>query len=137
LIRYIIMSMLISFLFLTFHDFCLIIRNTFIQSLLIWSTGRIKIHRPYNHFSQHYRTIRFLFCSSSFDKTSTIMVNNTNNVWRLLWTLLHQWFYATLFHFYIICSMFIFREDNQTNEQGKLKIFFIFFFGESRVELPK
>jgi cbb3-type cytochrome oxidase subunit 3 len=54
------------------------------------------------------------------------MDNNTNNVWRLLWTLLHEWFYATFFHLYIIHTIFIFRKDkksnnNRTNEQGKFE----------------
>jgi hypothetical protein len=58
------------------------------------------------------------------------MVRNTNNVWRLLWTLIHEWFYATFIHFYLIHTIVIFRNNknkdhDRTNEQSKCKIYFI------------
>lgn len=53
------------------------------------------------------------------------MVNNTNNVWRLFWTLIHQWFSATFLHFYIVHIILIFRKEkkdnDKTNEQGKFR----------------
>ena len=46
------------------------------------------------------------------------MGNNTNNVWRLLWTLIHQWFYATVIRFYMIHLIFIFRNNkNKDNDK--------------------
>lgn len=55
------------------------------------------------------------------------MVNTTNNVWRLLWSLIYQWFYTILLHFCIVHIILIFRKEknnnnnNKTNEKGKLK----------------
>jgi hypothetical protein len=52
------------------------------------------------------------------------MVNNTNNVWRLLWTLIHEWFQATFLHFFIVHTILIFRKNNnndRNNEQGKFE----------------
>jgi len=48
------------------------------------------------------------------------MVNNTNNVWRLLWNLIHEWFHATFLHLFIVHTILIFRKDNN-NEPGKVE----------------
>ncbi|CAF0835633.1 unnamed protein product [Rotaria sordida] len=69
-----------------------------------------------------------------YDKTTTTMVNNnTNNVWRLLWTLIHEWFSATFIHLCIMHTILVFQNNNHShnhnhnhngrnNRQGKLKI---------------
>jgi hypothetical protein len=46
------------------------------------------------------------------------MVNNSNNVWRLFWTLLHEWFCATFIHLYIIHTILVTRNNND-NDHGK------------------
>ena len=121
--------MSIRFFFLTFHEFCLIFINTIIPSLLHRSEERKK-------FTDHIITLvnniepPFLLVYHS-NKTTATMVNNTNNVWRLLWTLIHKWFYTTFIHFYIIHMIFIFRKnknkDNDTpDEKSKSTIYFFF-----------
>ena len=46
------------------------------------------------------------------------MVNNTNNVWRLLWSFIHEWFYTAFIQFYIIHIILIFR-NNKKNDNDK------------------
>lgn len=56
------------------------------------------------------------------------MVNsNTKNVWRLLWTLIHEWFSGTLVHLYLMHKILVSRNNNNNKterniQQCKLKI---------------
>ncbi|CAF4370152.1 unnamed protein product [Rotaria socialis] len=45
------------------------------------------------------------------------MTNNANNVWRLFWTLIDEWFCAAFIHIYIIRTILAFRSDDQTNNE--------------------
>ncbi|CAF3382955.1 unnamed protein product [Rotaria sp. Silwood1] len=45
------------------------------------------------------------------------MANNSNNVWRLFWTLIHEWFCATFIHLYIIHTILAFCNNNQRNNE--------------------
>ncbi|CAF3774387.1 unnamed protein product [Rotaria sordida] len=45
------------------------------------------------------------------------MANNSNNVWRLFWTLIHEWFCATFIHLYMIHTILAFRNNNQRNNE--------------------
>ncbi|CAF2578240.1 unnamed protein product [Rotaria sp. Silwood2] len=63
------------------------------------------------------------------------MTNNSNNVWRLFWTLIHEWFCATFIHLYIIHTILAFRNNNnnqRNNERGKLDRYIIKTIGETR-----
>jgi len=70
-----------------------------------------KVHWSHN-CSNHYWTIRF--CCLSFNIT---MVSKTNNVWRLFWTLIHEWFCTTFIHLYIIHTILVFRNNNNNNNR--------------------
>lgn len=47
------------------------------------------------------------------------MANNSDNIWRLFWTLIHEWFCATFIHLYIIHTIILFRTTQSRNRQGK------------------
>ena len=49
------------------------------------------------------------------------MVNSSNNVWCLFWTLIYEWFYATFIRLHIIHTILVLRGNNQRdNEESKL-----------------
>jgi hypothetical protein len=48
------------------------------------------------------------------------MTNNMNDVLRLLWTLVHEWFYATFVHLYVIHTLLVLSYSNgMVNEECK------------------
>jgi hypothetical protein len=89
--------------------------------IFVWSDRqkrltKEKVHWLHNHSSQHLPVILF---SLSLDNT---MVNSSNNIWRDFWTLIHEWFYATCVHLYLIHTILVFR-NNDNNNQGKFDWF--------------
>jgi hypothetical protein len=45
------------------------------------------------------------------------MVNNSNNAWRLFWTVIHEWFCETFIRLYIIHTILVFRENNRSKSK--------------------
>ncbi|CAF0923977.1 unnamed protein product [Adineta steineri] len=48
------------------------------------------------------------------------MVNSSNNVWRLFWTLIHEWFCDTFIHLYIVHTILVFRNNSRRYNNGAI-----------------